>query len=66
MDLDELFAKKGPGDPLVALLAQDLDRLSLEELEERIAALEAEVGRCRARISSAVNHRATAENLFRR
>lgn len=66
MDADDLFAKKVPGDPLVALVAQDIDRLSVEELEARIAALEGEVARCRSRIASAVNHRATAENLFRR
>lgn len=65
MDLDELLPKS-PGDPLAALARQDIDRLSVDELHARIAALEGEVARCRARISSAVNHRATAEGLFRR
>src|SRR4051812_35705975 len=36
MDLEELFPSK-PGDPLVQLVKQDLDPLSVEELEERIA-----------------------------
>jgi uncharacterized small protein (DUF1192 family) len=51
---------------LVAELAkQDLDPLSVEELEERVAALEAEIARARRRIDYAVNHRASADALFR-
>ena len=42
MDLDELFARK-PGDPLVLMAKQDLDPLSVEELHERKAALQAEL-----------------------
>jgi uncharacterized small protein (DUF1192 family) len=65
MDLDELFAKK-PGDPLVLLTRQDLDPLSVEELHERVAILEGEIGRVRAKIEGAVNHRASADALFKR
>ena len=36
MDLDELFPDK-PDDPLTLLTRQDLDPLSVEELEARIA-----------------------------
>ncbi|WP_294302263.1 DUF1192 domain-containing protein [uncultured Sphingomonas sp.] len=51
---------------LVAELArQDLDPLSVEELHARIAALEVEISRCRRKVESAVNHRASADALFR-
>ena len=65
MDLDELFPSK-PDDPLALLAKQDLDPLSVDELHERIAALEAEIARVKATIEAAVNHRASAEELFRK
>ena len=65
MDLDDLLPPR-PGDPLAALVRQDLDPMSVEELGARIAALEGEIARCRSRIDRAVNHRATAEGLFKR
>jgi uncharacterized small protein (DUF1192 family) len=65
MDLDELFPDK-PKDPLVQLARQDLDPLSVEELHERIEALEGEIARVKAKINAAVNHRAIAEDLFKR
>jgi uncharacterized small protein (DUF1192 family) len=65
MDLDELFPDK-PGDPLVLLTRQDLDPLSVEELEERIAKLEAEIERVRAKMNAAINHRASADELFKK
>ena len=40
MDLDELFPDK-PDDPLALLTKQDLDPLSVDELEARIVTLEA-------------------------
>jgi uncharacterized small protein (DUF1192 family) len=65
MDLEELFPSK-PGDPLVLLVKQDLDPLSVEELNERIETLEGEIARVKAKIEAAVNHRARAEDLFRK
>jgi uncharacterized small protein (DUF1192 family) len=65
MDLDELFARR-PDDPLVALLKQDIDRHSIDELEERVEALKSEIARCEAKISAASNHRNAADALFRR
>jgi uncharacterized small protein (DUF1192 family) len=65
MDLEELFPSK-PSDPLVQLTKQDLDPLSVEELEERIATLEGEIARVRAKMDAAVNHRASAEALFKK
>ncbi|WP_294394463.1 DUF1192 domain-containing protein [uncultured Sphingomonas sp.] len=55
-----------PGDPLAALMKQDLDPLSGDELAARIIALEAEIARTRARIDRARDHRSTAEALFKR
>ena len=65
MDLDEIFAGT-PDDPLTALTRQDLDPLSVTELDVRIAALEAEIARTRVKKERAVNHRASADGLFRR
>jgi len=65
MDLDELFPDK-PGDPLVLLTRQDLDPLSVEELHARIVLLEAEIARAKAKIEAAVNHRASADALFKK
>jgi uncharacterized small protein (DUF1192 family) len=65
MDLDELFARR-PDDPLVALLKQDIDRLSIAELEERVEALNGEIARCQGKIDFAKNHKSAADALFRK
>jgi len=65
MDLDEILPKKA-GDPLADLMRQDLDPLSVAELEARIAALETEIVRTRGKMERAVNHRASADSLFKR
>ncbi|WP_129790819.1 DUF1192 domain-containing protein [Sphingosinicella sp. CPCC 101087] len=65
MDLDELFPDK-PDDPLKLLTRHDLDPLSVDELHARIAILEAEIARVRAKLESAVNFRSTADELFRK
>lgn len=52
-------------DLLAQMMRQDLDPLSVAELEARIVALEAEIARARAKIERAVNHRASADQLFR-
>ena len=65
MDLDELFPDK-PKDPLTLLVRQDLDPLSVDELHARIAILEDEIARVRAKIAAAVDHRASAESLFKK
>ncbi|WP_166039081.1 DUF1192 domain-containing protein [Sphingosinicella sp. YJ22] len=65
MDLDELFPNK-PDDPLTQLTKQDLDPLSVEELEGRITVLQAEIERVKAKLQNAVNFRATAESLFKK
>lgn len=65
MDLDDLAARR-PDDPLVALVRQDLDPLSVDELRLRIAALEGEIARTRRKVDSAIDHRSSADALFRR
>ena len=65
MDLDELFPDK-PDDPLTLLTRQDLDPLSVEELEARIAILEAEIERVKMKLQSSVNFRASADELFKK
>jgi uncharacterized small protein (DUF1192 family) len=65
MDFDELFPAK-PVDPLTQLTRQDLDPLSVDELEERIAVLEGEIERVRAKIGAAVSHRSAADELFKK
>jgi uncharacterized small protein (DUF1192 family) len=65
MDLDELFPDK-PADPLAGLVKQDLDPLSIEELNERIATLKAEIARVDAHIERVNRDRSAAEELFKR
>ena len=57
-------AKKGT--PLAELMAEDLDRLSQDELAHRIAALKSEIARAEARMAFASTHRAAADNLFKK
>lgn len=65
MDADEILPRR-PGDPLTELTRQDLDPLSVEELQARMSALEGEIARTKAKMEHAVNHRASAEALFKR
>lgn len=65
MDTDDIAPPPRAGD-LVALLArQDLDPLSVAELDARIAALETEIVRTRDHATRAVKHRAIADTLFK-
>jgi uncharacterized small protein (DUF1192 family) len=65
MDIEELFPSK-PGDPLTLLSRQDLDPLSIDELQARIEALKAEIARVEAHMERASTHRSAAEELFKR
>ena len=65
VDLDDLFPSK-PDDPLIALKKQDLDPLSIDELQERIEALKAEIARVEAHMNAASKHRSEAEELFKK
>ncbi len=63
MDLDDASPRRD--DVLMQLVGQDLDPLSVSELEARIAALEGEIVRTRGKMDAAVHHRANADSLFR-
>jgi uncharacterized small protein (DUF1192 family) len=65
VDLDDLFPSK-PEDPLKALGRQDLDPMSIEELQERVATLKAEIARVEAHMNQAQTHRSAAEALFKK
>ena len=64
VDLDDILGAR-PDDPLPALLREDLDRLSVAELEERVRLLHGEIERCQRKIEGAVNHRASADAIFK-
>ena len=65
MDLEDLFPSK-PDDPLTQLGKQDLDPLSIDELQARIEALKAEIARVEAHMDRATKHRSAAEELFKK
>ena len=65
MDMDNDLPRKA-NDPLAQLLRQDLGPLSVADLEVRIKALEGEIARTKSKIEDAVNHKASAEALFKR
>lgn len=65
MDADENLPRR-KDDLAVQLGKQDLDPFSVDELNERIALLESEIARCKSKIQRAVNHRASADALFKR
>jgi uncharacterized small protein (DUF1192 family) len=65
MDVEDLESARPKG-LLAELAREDLDRLSLAELDERIARLDAEIERTRAKRESAHAFRASADSLFRR
>ncbi len=65
MDPEEFLAMR-PESPLALLRREDLDRLSVDELAERIALLEAEVARTKAKRESASAFRSQADGLFRK
>ena len=64
MDLEDTPSR--PDDLLDALVRQDLDPLSVAELDARITVLQGEISRCQVKKERAVTHRASADDLFRR
>ena len=66
MDTDDIAPPPRGEDPLALAVKQDLDPFSVAELDARIAALEAEIARIRAKRDKAVNHRASADAIFGR
>jgi uncharacterized small protein (DUF1192 family) len=62
MDWDEAKEKTAKS----AGIGDNLDKLSVAELEARIAAFEAEIVRVRVEITKKKAHSAAAESLFKR
>ncbi len=46
---EEDFLPRNAIDPLALLIKEDLDPLSVDEIEERISALKSEITRCEAK-----------------
>ena len=65
MDIDENLPLRRD-DPLANLIKQDIDALSVAELESRIAALRSEITRCEGKIAFASKHRSVADALFKK
>jgi uncharacterized small protein (DUF1192 family) len=63
---DEADLPRRRTDTLAELAREDLDKLSIAELDERIAALEAEIVRARAKREGAASFRAAADSLFKK
>jgi uncharacterized small protein (DUF1192 family) len=63
---DEADLPRKKSDLLADLGREDLDRLSIAELDERIAALEAELVRTRTKREGAASFRAAADSLFKK
>ena len=58
--------RRGRGAALELALKEDLELFSVDDLEERIALLEGEIGRCRAQIQRKAAGRDAADALFRK
>ena len=65
MDIDENLPLRRD-DPLSNLVKQDIDALSVAELESRITALKSEILRCEGKIAFASKHRSVADALFKK
>jgi uncharacterized small protein (DUF1192 family) len=62
MDLDEFAPKKAPMAPLGQ---EDLSRFSIEDLDERVALLQAEIQRCEATKAAKQATRDSANRFFK-
>ncbi len=65
MDLDDMMPRR-KDDPLSLLAREDLDPLSVEELDARVALLEIEIARVKAKRDSSSAFRSAADALFRK
>lgn len=64
MTLEDLEPRPQRGAALAALSREDLDLYAVEELQERVAALEAEIARVRAAMDSKQSRKSAADALF--
>jgi uncharacterized small protein (DUF1192 family) len=65
MDEDDFFTSK-PLDPLTQVTRQDLGPLSIDELNERIDILKAEIARVGTHMEEVTRHRSAADELFKK
>ena len=65
MDEDDFFSSR-PQDPLTLLVKQDLGPMSVDELNERIELLKAEIARVERHMSDVDKQRSAADELFKR
>jgi uncharacterized small protein (DUF1192 family) len=61
---EDVPVRRVRGQALTELAREDLDLYAVEELGERIEALEAEIARCRAAIGKKQSVRSAADALF--
>ena len=66
MDSDDLEPRRRRGEALAMLAREDLELLGVEELNERITALEAEIARIRAQLQRKQGSLSAAEALFKK
>jgi len=66
MDFDDALPRARPDDLIAQLVREDLDRLSVSELDVRIALLQGEIARSAAKRDASVNHKASADALFKK
>lgn len=66
MDFEDASPRARAGDLIAQLAREDLDPLSVAELDERVVALQAEIERTQAKRNRAVNHKASADALFKK
>ncbi|MBB4798876.1 uncharacterized small protein (DUF1192 family) [Brevundimonas bullata] len=64
MTFEDLEPRPQGGEALRALSREDLDLYAVDELHERIAALEAEIARAKAAIEGKSSKRSAADALF--
>lgn len=65
MDIDKNLPRRRD-DPVANLVTQDIDSLSVAELDARIGSLKAEIIRCEGKIAFASKHRTVADALFKK
>jgi len=66
VDFDDASPRARPGDIMAQLSREDLERLSVSELDARVVLLEAEITRTRAQRDRSASHKTSAEALFRK
>ena len=61
---EDLEPRPARGVPLIALIREDLDGYSVEDLKQRIAGLQAEIDRSKAAIEGKSSQRNAADAMF--